>query len=308
MYSLIIPVFGNADSIPTLIKNISSIRPQILANLEIVFVDDASPDESSLLIQQCSPLLSCSVVLVRHSRNFGSFAAIRTGLNISSGDIIATMAADLQEPISLFVELIDSIHDLNADIAIATRRSRQDPFFSKLASSLFWCLYRHMVMPDMPRGGVDCFACTSRVRSQLLLINEPNTSLIAQLFWVGYRRVEVSYDRLERKYGRSAWSLRKKILYMVDSIVAFSDFPLILIIILGLFGVIVALGMTALTLVGKLLGSIPVPGYSSLLLVQILFGSLILLAQGVCGLYLWRTFENTKKRPLGIVQSISRLK
>ena len=307
MYSLVIPVYRNADSIPLLIDSLSAVDSCILSKLEIIFVDDGSPDHSSLLIEELSPKLSCSIVLVRHSKNFGSFAAIRTGLSRARGVIIATMAADLQEPPSLFVELIHSLEEANADIAIATRRSRKDPFLTKVASFVFWYLYRRMVITEMPRGGVDCFACTSRVRSQLLMINEPNTSLIAQLFWVGFRRVEVPYDRLQRQHGTSAWGFRKKLIYMVDSIVAFSDLPLILIILSGLFGVVVGLAMTVVTLMAKFMGFISVSGYPSLILIQILFGSLILLAQGICGLYLWRTYENTKRRPLGIVQNISRL-
>jgi hypothetical protein len=140
------------------------------------------------------------------------------------------------------------------------------------------------------------------VAAELLNLREANSSLVAQLFWVGYRRAYVSYDRRAREKGNSAWTFRKKTAYFFNSVVSFSDLPLHCLLWLG--GCSLGLsGLIALvTLVSKLLGLIPVSGYTTLILMIMLGFSTMILSQAILGFYLWRCFENTKGRPLALIR------
>ena len=151
----------------------------------------------------------------------------------------------------------------------------------------------------------DVFACNRLVRSSVLSIREPNSSLISQLLWLGYRRKFVPYDRIKRQHGRSEWRFATKIRYMMDSVFSFTDLPILLSLWIGFIGVIATVVFSVITLWAHFSGSINVPGYVTLALLISIFGSVSILIQGILGSYLWRTFENTKNRPLSLISRSS---
>jgi hypothetical protein len=184
---------------------------------------------------------------------------------------------------------------------IGTRTGRDDPLLARLASKIFWGMYRRLVVHDMPEGGVDVFGCNLAFRDQLLKLEESRSSLIALIFWLGFRRKLVSYKRLQRREGKSSWTLRKKIEYMMDSIFAFTDYPITWLIRIGVIGCMLSVVLGTSILIGHLIGSIKVPGYAATMLVVLFFGALNLLALGLVGTYTWRVYENSKRRPLAVV-------
>ena len=300
-YSVIIPVYKNEDSIARLIYALNVMHQGLDHDMEAVFVVDGSPDKSFELLKNAIDQTNFSAQLLAHSRNFGSFAAIRTGLIAARGDYFGVMAADLQEPPELLVTFFKSLSADECDVAVGTREGRQDPLLSRMASSIFWGIYRRLVVPEMPEGGVDVFGCNRQFRDQLVQLEESRSSLIALIFWLGFRRKLVGYERQVRQEGKSAWTFKKKIDYMMDSIFAFTDYPIRLLIKMGTIGSILAITMALLVLVAKLVGAIEVPGYAATVLVVLVFGALNLLGLGLVGTYAWRAFENTKKRPLAVV-------
>jgi polyisoprenyl-phosphate glycosyltransferase len=301
--SLIIPVYKNEESLPELVAACSDLCKQLSLPLEVVFVVDGSPDASADWLAKHLPKQQFASQLCLHSRNFGSFAAIRTGMHTSKGAFIAIMAADLQEPISLAKAFFEILASDKADVTIGTREGRNDPLYSSLSARLFWRLYRKLVIPDIPEGGVDMFGCTSAVAKTLLSLSENNSSLIGQIFWIGYRRIEVPYLRQARKHGVSAWTLSRKIKYLLDSVYSFSDLPIRLLKWLGSSSLFLAMFTACFIFIAKMLGLIDVPGYAATVLTVIFFGGLNALGLGVIGEYVWRTYENTKSRPLAIVAS-----
>ncbi|HAY43166.1 MAG TPA: glycosyltransferase [Micrococcaceae bacterium] len=302
--TVVVPVYGNEGSITPLIAALASIKQEAGVPFEAVFVVDGSPDQSYARLHEQLPSAGFDTQLITLSRNFGAFSAIRVGLEHARGSIIAVMAADLQEPPALVLELFKALLPGDKDIAMGVRESREDPGLSKLASGTFWSLYRRFVMPDIPKGGVDIFAVTSDMRDRLLLLKESNTSLLAQLFWLGGRRAFVSYQRLRREHGKSAWTLKKKLRYLSDSVFAFTDLPVRLLMAIGTLALIAAIGLSILILGAKLSGLVAVPGYAGTMVTILFFGALNSLGLGVVGAYAWRTFENTKARPLSILQSL----
>lgn len=299
-FSVVIPVYKNEASIPRLLEALSGMSRQLDDQLEAVFVVDGSPDQSFRILRDALDKLDFPAQLLAHSRNFGSFPAIRTGLAAARGEYFSVMAADLQEPPELLIAFFKALASDECDVAIGTRTARNDPYASRLASGLFWGLYRRLVVHDMPEGGVDVFGCNQVFRDQLLKLEESRSSLIALIFWLGFRRKLVSYVRLERQEGKSSWTFRKKVDYMMDSIFAFTDYPIRMLIRIGVVGCMLSVVLGVLVLAGHLSGQITVPGYAAMMLVALFFGMLNLLGLGLVGTYAWRGYENTKHRPLSI--------
>lgn len=300
-YSVIIPVYKNEGSITRLIDALSSMHQSLEDEMEAVFVVDGSPDKSFELLKNAIGQVNFSVQLLAHSRNFGSFAAIRTGLITARGDYFGVMAADLQEPPELLVAFFKSLSADECDVAVGTRQGRKDPLLSRMASSIFWSIYRRLVVPEMPEGGVDVFGCNRQFRDQLVQLEESRSSLIALIFWLGFRRKLVGYERHVRQEGISAWTFKKKIDYMMDSIFAFTDYPIRMLIKIGAAGSILAIAIGFFVVIARLVGAITVPGYAATVLVVLIFGALNLLGLGLVGTYAWRAYENSKQRPLAVV-------
>ncbi|MEK7704852.1 MAG: glycosyltransferase family 2 protein [Myxococcota bacterium] len=300
-YSLVIPVYLNEGSIPELLAAMTELNRGLDGRLEVIFVVDGSPDRSYALLAEGLAKAPFAARLLVLARNFGSFAAIRAGLAVARGPYFAVMAADLQEPPELVGSFFSTLENEPVDVVIGARNARSDPMLSRLASKTFWAIYRRMVQPDMPPGGFDIFGCNAAFRDQLLQMGERNSSLVGLVVWMGFRRKLVTYDRRERRHGRSAWTLRRKLKYMMDSIYAFSDLPIRLLVTFGAVGLCFAVGLGSLALIVRLLGLIPVPGYTMTLLVLLFFAALNSFGLGVIGAYVWRTFENTKARPHAIV-------
>jgi len=306
--SLVIPVYRNENVLDGLLSAVREIQRQAGEAIEVVFVVDGSPDRSFSILS--TKLAGAGFVsqLINLSRNFGSFSAIRVGLEQARGRAIAVMAADLQEPPELVLSFWKTLREGRADVVFGVREGRRDPLVSRMLSSAFWGIYRRFVMHDVPRRGVDMFAVTDAFRDQLMSLRESNTSLLAQLFWLGGRREFSPYERRERQHGHSGWTLVKKLRYLSDSVFAFTDLPVRLLIYLGLASMTVAMMLAIIVLVAKFSGWLEVPGYAATILTILFFGAFNSLGMGVVGAYAWRAFENTKARPLAVIQSVEQFR
>ena len=302
-HSLVIPVYNNASNLPLLLPACEGLARELGGDLEVVFVVDGSPDASHQLLREQLPEARFSSRLVLLSRNFGSFSAIREGLRAAGGRYFAVMAADLQEPPELVLQFFEALSSEPVDVVLGTRQSRADPLGTRLASGIFWWVYRRVIEPQMPPGGVDVFGCNREFRDRLLALPESNSSLVGLLFWLGYRRKLISYARQPRLSGKSGWTFRKKVKYLFDSLFAFSDLPIRLLAFFGGLGLITSAVLSVVVFVARLLGWVTVPGYAATVLILTFFSALNSFGLGVIGSYVWRTFENTKGRPLAIVMT-----
>lgn len=297
MLTLVVPVYRSEGSVPELVEAVAGLARRLGGGLEAVFVDDGSPDRSRELLVRLLPAAGFRSRLVLLSRNFGAFAAVQAGLAAGTGDHFAVMAADLQEPPELMLQFHEALAAGTCDVVVGTRDARADPAGSRAASALFWRAYRLFVQREVPPGGVDVFGCTRRFRDEMLALPERNSTLVGLIFWLGFRRTEISYARRPRRHGASAWTFRRKFRYLLDSTFAFTDLPIRLLSLAGLAGMATAVVLAAIVLVAKARGVIAVPGYTATVLTVMFFGGLNSFGIGVLGEYLWRTFENTKRRP-----------
>ncbi len=300
-HTLIIPIYRNEEFLPEVLQAVQEIASHTAGGLEVVFVVDGSPDRSETWLHEHLPAFGVPSQLIALSRNFGSFTAVRTGLAAARGEFIAVMAADLQEPPELMTEFFKSLAQAH-DVVVGTRSDRDDPAASQFSARVFWRLYRVLVQPEIPASGVDVFAVSRRARDALLQLDEAHSSLIAQLFWIGFPRAEVPYQRRVRKYGSSGWTWRKKAAYLLDSIFSFTAIPITLLMFIGFAGTVGFLLLGVALMGARALNLVAVPGYTAIMVTILFSASLILLGLGIVGSYVWRAYENTKRRPLGLVR------
>lgn len=303
MNSLVIPVYKNEANLDRLLSELAKLAEQVAGEFEVVFVVDGSPDRCFELLRQKLPQQPFRSQLLSLSRNFGSFAAVAAGLEHARGSNIAVMAADLQEPPSLALQFFQVLGSGRADIVFGVRGGRSDPWLSELASNIFWLLYRKFVVKDIPAGGVDVFGCSGEVRDHLLRLQGIDTNLIALLFWLGFRREYIVYERQRRLEGKSAWTLGRKLRYCLNSVFNFTDLPIQLLLCAGALALVLAIGASILVVVAKLRGDIQVPGYTPIVLATLFFGALTSLGFGIVGQYLWLGLQAGRRRPRYIVRS-----
>jgi polyisoprenyl-phosphate glycosyltransferase len=301
--SIIVPLYKSEANLPLLFSELERIAGLAPVAVEVVLVDDGSPDRCGAIVEKKLAHWNMRAQLIRLSRNFGSFAAITAGLANATGDYFAMLAADLQEPPELALEFLVQMTENGAEVVFGQRTGREDPALSRLASRAFWGLYRRLVNPDIPSGGVDVFGCTRKVRDQICSMKEVETSLPALLFWVGFRRAFVPYQRRRREHGESAWTFGKKMRYLVNSVFSFTDLPIRALLGVGVLGMALALLGAVTVVMDKISGGIGVPGYSATVLAILFFGGLTSAGLGIVGQYLWLCLQNTRQRPLFIVSS-----
>jgi polyisoprenyl-phosphate glycosyltransferase len=302
--SIIVPLYKSELNLPRLfaeLKRISGLSPY---PLELVFVNDGSPDECGRIVGEAILELPFTARLLNLSRNFGAFAAVAAGLKYATGPYFAVLAADLQEPPEIVLEFCEIMLSGKADVVFGQRAKRADPLFSRVFSNLFWSLYRRLVNRDIPPGGVDVFGCNVLVRDQICAMKEVETSLVALLFWIGFRRAFVPYERRERLEGKSAWTFSKKLQYLVNSVFNFTDLPIRLLLGAGTLGMILAIFGAITVLVARIMGNIQVPGYAATVVTVLLFGGLTSLGLGIVGQYTWLGLQNSRSRPAFIVRDI----
>ncbi len=297
MYSVVIPVYRNEDEIRPLVEALKQTLPNVRVPVEVIFVIDGLVDKSYNRLKDCLPAAEFETQILILSRNFGAFSAIRAGLEAAKGDRVAVISADLQEPPEILVRFFEELNDQNIDLAIGSRISREDPLRSRLFSSIFWFFYTKFVNKEIPRNGVDVFACKRPVIDAMESMQEGNTSLIGLIFWIGFNRKYVTYSRSKRVIGKSSWTFRKKYKYLSDSIFAFTDLPIVALQLIGFLGTFFSFILGTFAFLGSVLGKIHTPGYTTLVIVILGSTSSILWGLGIVGSYAWRAFENTKRRP-----------
>jgi glycosyltransferase involved in cell wall biosynthesis len=301
--SLVIPVYKNEDNLDRLLAAVENLHHTLDGQLQVVFVVDGSPDRCLDILRERLPSAGIRSRLLSLSRNFGSFAAILAGLKAGSGDYFAVLAADLQEPPDLMVQFNEILSSNQADIVFGVRSRRADPWVSEFLSNLFWTIYRLFVIHNMPKGGIDVFGCTREIRDRVVEFREPPTNLIALLFWLGFRRQFVPYERQARREGKSAWSVAKKLRYSLDSIFNFTDLPIRLLLYAGITGLALSILCSTVVLIARFLGNIPISGYTPIVLAIMFFGGFTSLGFGITGQYLWLTLQNSRSRPGYVVAS-----
>jgi polyisoprenyl-phosphate glycosyltransferase len=302
--SVIIPVYYNSESLK---ETHIALKTALSENAdkfeyELIFVDDGSKDDSYTVMQEIAAV-DKNVKLVKLSKNHGSYVAILSGMSYASGDAIAYLAADLQDPPWLIPQMFDEWEKGNGkDIVLAVRKSRSDPFISRMFSAMFYKLFRALVLPDYPKTGFDLFMINNEQAKILVDMDEKNSHLTVQIVWLGYNRRYLGYHRQERKHGKSRWSFFKRLKLAFDTFFGFSARPLRIASLLGMLVWIPGLLLAIFIIARKFITGAPIFGIPALMVAVLVTGGIILLSIGIVGEYLWRNFDATRKRPTYIVE------
>ena len=301
--SIVVPVYYNEENLLSLYTDLKEkvldILPKYELDYELIFVDDGSKDNSFKIIKELTKLDN-KIVPVKLSRNFGEHAAILAGLTKSTGNFAVRKAADLQEPSTLIIDMIEKYNQGNK-VVLATRADREEPLVQRAFSSLYAFMMRKFALPNMPKGGFDSFLIDRDVINVLVEMQEKNTSLMSQILWSGFKTDTVPYTRLKREAGKSRWTLSKKIKLVIDSLLGFSYLPVRLISFIGIFFAIAAFIGLCIVIYRKMIGMIDVEGYSSLLIIMLFGFGIVMFSLGILGEYMWRMFDATRKRPPFII-------
>lgn len=299
--SVVIPIYYNQDNLMPLYADLSEkLLNHEEYEWEIVMVNDGSKDESYAVMKVLSQKDS-RIKIYSLSRNFGSHAAVLCGLSKCTGDCVVVKAADLQEPTELVLEMVDSWRKGN-NVILAVRKDRQEGKGQTLFANLYYWLVKKAALSDMPRGGFDVYLLDRKVINVLLQLDEKNSALTGQILWSGFRTEKIYYTRLQRKIGKSRWTLRKKIRLVTDTLFSFSTLPITIVSAIGTLSCFGAAVWAIAVLVFKILGLIDVSGWTTLFIFNLLSFGIIMLTLGILGGYLWRAFDASRNRPPYIIE------
>lgn len=304
IFSIIIPVYFNEHNLQETVPHLLDLEPDLQNyRFELIFVDDGSGDKSLdvlLGFQKESPL---KIKIIKLTRNFGSMAAIQAGLTISKGDCVGVIAADLQDPPELFIDMIHYWEQGNK-VIFAVRKDREESAISKWFSNSYYTLVRRYAIHNYPTGGFDFLLADRQVIDEINKIKEKNTNIMALIFWLGFKPIYIPYKRKKRELGKSQWTLRKKIKLFIDTFVAFSYFPIRLLSVLGFSVAALAFVYGSFIFFSWLSFGIEVLGWVPMMIVLTFTAGIQMTMLGILGEYLWRTLDETRKRPPYVIDEI----
>ena len=268
-------------------------------SLELILVDDGSKDSSYEKILSLSgnyPYLKA----LKLSRNFGHQYAVKTGLSYSTGDYVAIIDDDLQDPPYLLPGFFKYLEE-GFDVAYGVRKKRKESFFKKASYNIFYRVLRRMSEIEIPLDTGDFCVMKRNVVESMLKLNEKNPFLRGIRAWVGFNQIGVEYERSSRVDGESGYTLTKLLKIAIDGIFSFSNMPIRVISFLGFIGLFFSFAYTSLLLYAKLFNNIPVPGFTTLSLLIIFFGSLTIICLGIIGEYIVRIYDESRRRPDSVI-------
>ena len=301
--SAIIACYGDAPAVPIMYERLRAVFQKLGAAYEIIFVNDGSPDNAREVLAELAGS-DPRVVVINHSRNFGSQAAFTSGMRLATGDAVVLLDGDLQDP----PELIESFyHEWRRGYAVVygIRVKREASLFLRLAYKAFYRLFRKVSYVRIPVDAGDFSLLDRRVVEALNRLPENNRFLRGLRAWVGFPQTGVPYVRPERMFGRSTNNLLKNLGWARKAIFSFSYVPLDLITWLGVLTVAGAFLAIILQVVLRLLypGMVQ-SGFTTLIVLVLFIGGIQVLSISVIGSYIAHIYDEVKRRPAFLVESV----
>jgi len=303
--SILIPFLNESENIQNLTQQLGAYCQSRSEVFEIIFIDDGSTDNSAQLLQQTQHI-GYEARLIKLSKNYGSHAALRAGIQHASGDVVTFLYADLQDPVHLVHEMFEKINS-GKEIVWANRKRTNQGFIEKLFSRIYASLMRRFAFPDFPKKGFDIVMFTQKVRKVLNNHIEGNSSIFLQILSMGFPQDFIEYDKVDRKAGKSKWTFSKRMKLFIDSFVAFSYFPIRLVSVVGIAFFLLGLFWTIYIITRHFVVGDLTPGWPGLVSILMLGFGITNIALGIIAEYLWRNFDAARGRPVFIVDGIKKL-
>ena len=301
--SIIVPCYNEEQAIPFFYDEITKIVEEMKNNFEFIFINDGSKDKTIEVIKQYSKK-DKRVKYIHFSRNFGKEAAMLAGLKLSTGDYVAIMDADLQDPPSLLPKMLSILEDPNNDYdCVGTRRvtRKGEPPIRSLFARMFYKIINKMSKIEMVDGARDYRLMSRQMVDSILELGEYNRYSKGLFQFVGYNTKWLEYENVERVAGETKWSFWKLFLYAIEGIVAFSTAPLAISSIAGILFCIISFIMIIIIIAKTIIFGDPTAGWPSLVCIIFFVSGIQLFCTGIIGEYLSKTYLETKKRPIYII-------
>ena len=294
--SIVIPCYDEQEVLNETYKRLIEVSNKF-EDYELIFINDGSTDNTLNVLKEFASE-NDKVKIISFSRNFGTQPGMRAGLDYATGDRIAFIDADLQDPPELLVDMVRLIDEEGYNVVYGKRTKRKgETFFKKISATMYHKLLRKLSKVDVPVDGGDFKVIDLKVANELRKLQEKNGYMRCLVAWLGYKQTGYPFERQERFAGRTKYSLSKMLKLSMDGIVSFSNSLLKIPTVLGVISLVLAIVSCVLMLVVKdnnvlnaLVSTFPM-----------LIGASILFSIGIYGEYVWRLFEEEKDRPIYIV-------
>lgn len=307
--SVIVPCYNEEKALPIFLQEVRRVMERMALDegvaYELLFVNDGSEDQTLQLLRDAARQDS-RVRYLSFSRNFGKEAAMYAGLQHCKGDYAVVMDADMQDPPALLPEMYAALQSGEYD-SVATRRVSRagEPPVRSFFAHQFYRLMNRISDTRIEDGARDFRLMTRQMVDAILSMTEYNRFSKGIFGWVGFRTKWLPYENVERVAGQTKWSFWKLFLYSIEGITAFSTVPLAFAAVIGVLFCLIAFLFICVVLVKTLLYGDPVGGWPSMMCVILFLGGIQLFCIGILGQYLSKTYLETKRRPIYILQETS---
>ena len=300
--SIVIPCYNEEETIPYFYEEINKAIKKMKNSFEFIFVNDGSKDKTIEVIKKYAKN-DKRVKFIDFSRNFGKEAAMYAGLELSDGDYVAIMDADLQDPPSLLPEMVSTLDDNTYD-CVATRRvtRKGEPIIRSFFARRFYRLINKLSKIEMVDGARDFRLMTRQMANSILELKEYNRYSKGLFSFVGFNTKWLEYKNVKRVAGETKWSFWKLFKYAIEGIIAFSTAPLAIAAFLGVLFCLISFILIIFIIVRTLLYGDSTAGWPSLVCIIFFVSGIQLFCTGIIGAYLSKTYLETKHRPIYIVK------
>lgn len=300
---MVIACYRDAPAIPHMYRRLRETFAELKVGYEIIFVNDASPDDAAEVLARLAEQ-DRHVVVINHTRNFGSQSAFTSGMRVATGDAVVLMDGDLQDPPELIPELYAKWRD-GYDVVYGVRITRQAPAHMRFFYKAFYRVFRWASYVSVPVDAGDFSLLDRRVVDALNSLPENNRFVRGLRAWIGFRQTGVPYVRPERMFGRTTNSMLRNLAWARQAIVSFSYAPLELIGWVALFTVAASMLAIVFQIVARLVNPASVPsGFTTVIVIILFLGGVQLLCLSIIGSYLAHIYDEVKRRPPYIVDRI----
>lgn len=294
--SLVIPLFNEEENVNLLYQRCNAALSSWLEEYEVICVNDGSQDATLTLLKSVHAG-DKRWKIISLSRNFGHQQAFLCGLQRASGDIVAMIDGDLQDPPELLQDFYHFMQKNNADVVYGVRRKRKESWMKKLMYKVYYLLLRKMASIDIPLDSGDFCLMKKEVVISMLRMKEQSLFLRGIRSWVGFSQVGYEYERDARSGGNPKYTLKKLISLAYNGIFSFSQLPVKILTTLGFWVITVAILYSFYALYIKITSPSVPQGFTTLAIAIFLLGGIQLLALGILGEYVVRIYDETRKRP-----------
>ena len=296
--TMVVPAYNEEEALPIFYEEAHRVEAELPGvEIEYLFIDDGSSDKTLDVLRRLHKKDA------RVSRNFGKEASIYAGLQNATGDYVAILDADLQDPPSLLPEMLQAIEEEGYDCVGSCRMTRKgEPPIRSFFARMFYRIMNKISSADIVDGARDFQLMNRKVVNAILSMGENNRFSKGIFGWVGFLKKWLEYDNIERSAGETKWSFWKLFLYALDGIVAFSTAPLVMASVMGMIFCLIAFVAIIFIIVRTVLFGDPTSGWPSMVCIIMFIAGVQLLCMGILGQYMAKTYLETKKRPLYLVE------